>query len=308
MQFSALRYFLETARLGSIRRASEVLYVAPSAISRQIAQLEQSFGAPLFERHALGVRLTAAGEVFARQARMTIKDFERLRGDLDDLQQLRRGNVRISSMEGAVPGLLFGAIWEFEKDYPGTMFEIVIGGSETQVAALVREECDISITFNIPPHPEITIESSFADPVCAIVHPNHPFARRRTLRLAELTGQRIVMLDRSFVTRTLLETALASEGLTMPAAITINHIGHAITYVVAKMGMTFVPRHIVQNEVNAGLLKAIPLQHPILEGSKTSLCRHRSRPPTRPAQAFFDVLHKRFAAIAARHRRTSRAR
>src|SRR5450432_1872705 len=52
MQFSALRYFLETARLGSIRRAAEGLYVAPSAVSRQIALLEQNFGAPLFERHA----------------------------------------------------------------------------------------------------------------------------------------------------------------------------------------------------------------------------------------------------------------
>jgi DNA-binding transcriptional LysR family regulator len=74
MQFSALRYFLETARLGSIRRAAEVLYVAPSAVSRQIALLEQNFGAPLFERHATGVRLTTAGEVFARQAHATVRD------------------------------------------------------------------------------------------------------------------------------------------------------------------------------------------------------------------------------------------
>jgi DNA-binding transcriptional LysR family regulator len=80
MQFSALRYFLETARLGSIRRAAEVLYVAPSAVSRQIALLEQTYGMPLFERHAAGVRLTVAGEVFARQARATVRDFERRYG------------------------------------------------------------------------------------------------------------------------------------------------------------------------------------------------------------------------------------
>lgn len=78
MQFSALRYFLETARLGSIRRAAEVLHVAPSAVSRQIALLEQNFGAPLFERHATGVRLTTAGQVFSRQARATVRDFDRL--------------------------------------------------------------------------------------------------------------------------------------------------------------------------------------------------------------------------------------
>ena len=69
MQLSALRYFLETARLGSIRRAAEALYVAPSAVSRQIALLEQTFGMPLFERHAAGMRLTSAGEVFASLGR-----------------------------------------------------------------------------------------------------------------------------------------------------------------------------------------------------------------------------------------------
>jgi DNA-binding transcriptional LysR family regulator len=240
---------------------------------------------------------------------MTIKDFERLRGDLDDLQQLRRGHVRISSMEGAVPGLLYGAIREFEKKYPGITFEIVIGGSETQVGALVREECDLSIAFNTSPHPEIAIESSFADPVCAIVHPSHAFARRRTLRLADLVSQRIAMLDRTFVTRTLMESALASEGLTLPAVITINHIGHAVTYAATNMGIAFAPWHIVQNQVKAGLLKAIPMQHPILGSSKTSLCRHRTRPTTRPALAFIDVLRKHFAAIGAGgHQRTSRIR
>jgi DNA-binding transcriptional LysR family regulator len=75
---SALRYFLETARLGSIRRAAEILYVAPSGVSRQIALLEQTYRMPLFERHAVGVRLTVAGEVFARQAPATVRNFERL--------------------------------------------------------------------------------------------------------------------------------------------------------------------------------------------------------------------------------------
>jgi len=66
MQFVALHNFLETARLGSIRRAAEVLWVAPPAVSRQIVLLQQNFAAPLFERRATGLRLTTAGEVFVR--------------------------------------------------------------------------------------------------------------------------------------------------------------------------------------------------------------------------------------------------
>src|SRR5258707_8848398 len=94
MQFSALRYFLETARLGSIRRAAEKLYVAPSAVSRQIALLERNFGAPLFERHVAGVRLTQAGEGFAQQAHATVRGFDRLHLAICDLLKPTRRTAR----------------------------------------------------------------------------------------------------------------------------------------------------------------------------------------------------------------------
>ncbi|MBV8891425.1 MAG: LysR family transcriptional regulator, partial [Acidobacteria bacterium] len=63
MDFTALRYFYETAHSRSIRAASERLHVSPSAISRQIAKLEHELRAPLFDRRAHGMSLTAAGEI-----------------------------------------------------------------------------------------------------------------------------------------------------------------------------------------------------------------------------------------------------
>lgn len=300
MQFSALRYFTETLRLGSIRRASEVLHVTPSAISRQIALLEQNFGAPLFERHALGMRLTAAGEVFARQARSTLRDFDRLRSDLDDLQNLRRGVVRISSMEGAVSGLLYGAVREFSREYPGITYEIVVGGSEVQLGAVAREECDLALAYNPPPHKDVVLDHEMTDPVCVILHPRHPLAGKRTLRLEELAGERIAMLDPTFTTRSLLDAAAATEGLTIPATLAINHIGHAINFARQRMGVSFAPRHIVQDDVDSGSLKAIPIDHPLLSTARTAICRHKSRRLTRPAEAFLKLLRKHFLALERR--------
>lgn len=205
-------------------------------------------------------------------------------------------------MEGAVSGLVYGAVREFARDYPGITFEIAIGGSETQIGALVREDCELSVAFNVPPHPEVTVENSFSDPVCVIAHPSNNLARRRSLRLTDLRGQRVAMLDRTFTTRSLLDSALADSGLTLPATVTINHIGHAIAFASSNMGIAFVPRHIVDEQVKAGVLKAIPLHHATLEGSHTSLCRHRARPLTKPAEAFLRVLQRRFDAIKARRR------
>src|SRR5690242_5543318 len=102
MQLSVLRYFLAVGRLGSIRQAADELHVAASAISRQIALLEDDYGTPLFERHAQGVRLTAAGEIFAQHARTTLREFERVRSDIDDVRGLKRGEVKLAVVEGVI--------------------------------------------------------------------------------------------------------------------------------------------------------------------------------------------------------------
>ena len=95
MQLSVLRYFLAVARHGSIRQAADELHVAASAISRQIAILEGDYGATLFERHAQGVRLTLSGEIFAQHARTTLREFERVRSDLDDIRGLNAATSRL---------------------------------------------------------------------------------------------------------------------------------------------------------------------------------------------------------------------
>ena len=83
----SLRYFATVARRGSIREAAEELHVAQSALSRQIQKLEQEFGVPLFQRHARGVELTSAGEIFLRHARSSLRQTERVRSELDALKE-----------------------------------------------------------------------------------------------------------------------------------------------------------------------------------------------------------------------------
>ena len=297
MQFSALRYFLETARLGSIRRAAEVLYVAPSAVSRQIALLEQNFGAPLFERQATGVRLTTAGEVFLRQAHVTVRDFDRLHSEIDDLQNLRRGLVKIFSVEAAVAGLLYRTVEEFGRDYPGITYKVQVAGSVKALAALAREECDIAITFEPEPHHDVAEVQAFRDPIVAIMHPAHPLASRTKLKLRDLADQRVVLLDDTHVTRLRMDKALASEGVSLQSVLTTNQVSLAVSFARAGLAMTFAPRHIVRDDVKAGVLKTALIDYPSLLNTRFVLCRHKSRVPTLPAQAFLIALQQQFTAI-----------
>jgi DNA-binding transcriptional LysR family regulator len=308
MQFSALRYFLETARLGSIRRAAEVLYVAPSAVSRQIALLEQTYGMPLFERHAAGVRLTVAGEVFARQARATVRDFERLHSEIDDLQKLRRGTVRIVSVEATVASVVYRAMAEFARSYPGISYEVQVIGGIKAIATLAAEECDIAISFEPPPHPDVEEVQSLRDPIVAIMSPTHPLASRAKVTLRELANHPVALLDDSHTTRTLMDKALALEGLKLQSVLTINAVGLVAAFARTKQAISFAPSLVVHADVKAGLLKTALIDYPTLLATRFVLYRHKSRPPTLPAQAFLTALQRQLAALDVEMHRKGRRR
>ena len=289
MHFSALKYFLETARLGSIRRAAEVLYVAPSAVSRQIALLEQKFGAPLFERHADGVRLTPAGRVFAAQAQSTKRDFERLQTEIDDLQQLRRGVVRIATVEATVH-LLYETIRDFRKTYPGIEYDVRVLGSVKALASLAHEETEIALLFEPGVHADVVEDCAFLDPIVAVMPSQHPLADRKKVSIRELSTFRVAMLDETHVTSVLITRAYATEGLKPLVDMTLSTVGLVATYAREGLGLTFIPYLAVREDARAGRVKVAAIDNPMFQRTRFVLCRHKSRPPTLPAQAFLAAL------------------
>jgi DNA-binding transcriptional LysR family regulator len=97
-----LRYIAEVARCGSIREAADNLHVAASAISRHIRNAEHELGAALFDRTPRGVKCTAAGTLYVDYARSVLAGRDRVRTDIENLNELRRGHVKIHTIDGIV--------------------------------------------------------------------------------------------------------------------------------------------------------------------------------------------------------------
>ena len=81
---------------------------------------------PAFQRHARGVELTSAGEIFLRHARSSLRQTERVRSELDALKGLRRGTINLQAIESLVPGVLPQAILRFSARHPGITFEVTV--------------------------------------------------------------------------------------------------------------------------------------------------------------------------------------
>jgi len=298
MQTSALRYFLEVAAQGSIRKAAERLHVAASAISRQIAILERQFGGSLLTRHPLGVRLTPAGEMFARQARATLKDLEQVKSDIDNLQEQHRGAIRIACSEGAVADLLFATLADLAQRPPAVAYDVMVMGSRKALEAVAREHCDIAVAFSPRPHPDVEVIRSAPHPTCVVLHPGHLLAKQAHIELGQLVGSPVGMLDETFAVRDLVDRAVASEGLRLQTAVTINTIEAAKAYARNGLGVTFMPLYAVRRELAAGTLKAALVSNPFLSASTVGLCVHRARSVPQAAQDLVGALSTRFDAYA----------
>ncbi|MFM0758021.1 LysR family transcriptional regulator [Paraburkholderia strydomiana] len=299
MKLLSLRYFHEVARLGSIRRAADLLHVAPSAVSRQIAQLENDLDAVLFFRSKAGVALTNAGETYWRQTRRVMLDLANARQSLDDMRGLRRGEVRIHVIEGLVSDWLPRLVSEFRKLYPGIRFHVRSSSTDQIIAALLEHEADIGITFNAHVRDEIQIIEEYVEAVTCLVSPDHPFADCTQLKVSQLINEPMALAESSFGLRQLIERAFARYRSEFEPAITTNSL--ELTKAMAMTGsmIAFMPTLTVQRELKEGVLRPIPVESKELAESRTSLSIHRDRALSFAARELLKVMRSEFRTLNA---------
>ncbi|TGE00578.1 LysR family transcriptional regulator [Methylobacterium nonmethylotrophicum] len=213
MQLRALIYFNELARHGSMRRAAEKLGIAPTAISRQIENLEYHFGAPLVERDPTGIRLTAAGELLAARSARTLRELDHVRTLIDDLKGLRAGRVTVYASGAAASGLLVPALADFSASYPEVRFEVVVASVGRTMQALVEGEADLAVTLFTPPEAETFVRCRVAIDHAAVMAPSHPLARLDAIGPRDLLAHPVAMPDAAFGVRQALDGQMREAGL-----------------------------------------------------------------------------------------------
>ena len=172
-----MRHFLEVARSGSVNQAAARLFVAASAVSRQIAKLEDGLGTALFERSARGMTLTAAGQRLAAHLRNAVLDAEQVIEQVRDLGGQQAGRIRMACTEGFASHFMPAVVGEFRDANPGSQIELHVGAPDEVSLLLARGETDIVLKYVVAPEPGLKIEHAAPAPVHAVLRPDHPLAR-----------------------------------------------------------------------------------------------------------------------------------
>jgi DNA-binding transcriptional LysR family regulator len=218
----SLRAFDETVRLGSIRKASEALGVAPSSVSRHVALLEREMGTTLFDRRARGVELTHAGRLVADYARAVLSEYDALRTDLDDVRGSQRRLVRLAVVESVAHYGPIGAISNFLNQHPTVTFSVRVMPAPRVIEAVRQGQCDAGVTFCAAPTPDIAVLESLPEPIVLAIRADHAIAEQPELDIQDLKGLPLALPDSDFGVRQVVDQAAAAAGFQIHPVLSSN--------------------------------------------------------------------------------------
>ncbi|MFF7939876.1 LysR family transcriptional regulator [Nocardia gamkensis] len=175
---SGLRVVREAAACGSFSTAAENLGYTQSAVSRQIALMERAAGRALFERHARGVRPTAAGHVVLRHADVILAELEQARHDISHLAARPAGRLRLGAFSTAMAALVPRAIATTAARDRQLRISLREGLGPRLLTAVARGRLDLAVVTSPDTVPSgVEIEPLVDDPLLVAVASTHPLAR-----------------------------------------------------------------------------------------------------------------------------------
>jgi DNA-binding transcriptional LysR family regulator len=208
----SLRLFLAVVELGSIAEVGRQHFIAPTAITKRMQELEEEFGVQLLSRSSRGVSPTSAGEALARHIRNMSGLSERMRTEMTEYAEGARGHVRLIANSSALIEHLALEVAEFMALHPGIRIDLLEALSDQVVRAVRDGNADLGI-FAPPVHMPLELEMYpyRQDQLVALVPADHPLARRTTVAFAELLRHPMIGVHGASSLSALLAQAAGGE-------------------------------------------------------------------------------------------------
>ena len=263
MHIETFKVFSDLVETGSFSRAAAMNGVTQSAVSQQVRALEARFGVQLIERgrrREFGV--TAEGRAFLQASREILAAYENLGARIRELGNVVAGPLRVA----AVPSIGLHELPPLLKQFRGLFPDVEVSVDYRRSARVYAEVFDGRADLGLVAYPSrrrgLAMESFWRDRLVLICHPEHPLAERRGITLADLSGERFICFEPDLPTRKHLDRLLREAGVEVHRVLEGDSIETIKRAVRIEEGVSIVPRTTVLDEVRAGTLCAVEIEHP----------------------------------------------
>ncbi len=283
-----INYFLAVAEYRSFTRAATSLYVSQPALSQQIKQLEEQLGCQLFDRSGRSVRLTDAGEMYARYARNALQDLQEGKRAINDVKNLSSGELRIAITPTFTTYLIGPLIKVFHERYPKVTLSMKEMSQEQMEQRLLEDEFDVGIAFENVHSADIESQTLLVETLALVVRKDHPLAQESVVNLQILNQQSMVLLSNEFATREQIERYCRQHQVQPKVLMEANSLSAVIEIVRNTQLATLLPSNITGERDE---LVAIALTPSLLQRTAVLLQR-KGAYQTAAAKAFITLAHQ----------------
>lgn len=297
MDFDQLETFLEVARLSSFSRAAEKRFRTQPAISSQIRALEEEVGAKLLDRSGGKVSLTAAGKIFLKYAEETLESRKAVLTAIAEAERVPRGEIVVGANEGTCLHILPEVFAEFKEQYP----TVAVNIKRADYARILESVIDNSVDFGVVSLPvtdsRLTVVLIHRDELVIITPPQHPLARMKSASVAD-AAKFPLLIPKAGHTRDALEELFYERKLKPQYSMELDSSELLKRFVAAEVGVGFIARSHVLEDLRAGALSVIPISDAQIRRDLALVFR-KDKALSRAALAFIEIAVKLKQAQAA---------
>jgi DNA-binding transcriptional LysR family regulator len=209
-QVEAFRAFMQRR---SIKGAAEMLFISQPAVSRLIADCEESLGFTLFDRNRGRLVPTAEAQVWYDEVKRAFLGLDRIVLVGEQIRTMRRGSLRIAGAPSVGLTMLPGAIAEFMRGHDGVDVALLTDSSRALLELVATQNYDVYFVVEAIPYPGVQLEQLFEAPMVCILPLNHKLASKRVIRPEDLADQDFVSLPGTLDSRIAIDRLFADHGV-----------------------------------------------------------------------------------------------
>ncbi len=299
MRLDYLKTFQVVARTHSFSVAAKDLGTSQGTVSNHIAALEEFFEAELFKRAVNGVELTEAGAILAEASERILGEIERAKVEISVTKQKLAGVIKINV--STVPGehLIPSLIAEFQKKHPDVKFKIKAEDSLNSLEDLRNDEVDFAAVGTIKGYADKLEALELGEEELVVIVPTtHKLAKRKSVKLSEVTAYPYINREETSGTRKEIEQMLENSAISpskLQTTLELPSTESVITAVSEGRGISIISSIASKKAQAAGAIKALPIEG---VNSKRKLYMVRAkRPLMKVSEVFWDFC-KQYTAKA----------
>jgi DNA-binding transcriptional LysR family regulator len=257
MENFRLRVFRIVARTLNFRKASEELLISQPAVTQQIKALEEEVGISLFERSKGKVTLTPSGTVLAEYAVKLKALADEAAQAIAEASGTHTDELRVGASQTIGQYLLPKLLAGFRKDFPSVSVYGMSGNTDEVLAALAGHRIDLALVEGPSPGSDVRAEPFMQDHMVLVVPHDHEWAGQE-VAIGDLKSEEFIERELGSGSRRIVEDALAQAGLDpreLRTILTLDTTEGILSAVEAGLGVAFVSRWAVRNQLTLGTLK-----------------------------------------------------